>query len=95
MPSDVVWTTVGWLWLTVFIGIVVVDFALGETAEYLQVYEVVRRSLAPGLPERSARFIVGQAWLGAWALPVAWLAAVVEAAVVAAAFLIGWRWWRV
>jgi hypothetical protein len=64
--------------------ILIVDFYLGPTAEYLNAYEILRRSFAPMLPHTSDRFLLGQDTLGRWTLVVGWLAWGLEALVIEA-----------
>lgn len=68
--------------------IVVVDYWLGPTAEYLNAYEILRLTLAPQLPQTAKTFIVGQQQLGRFALAVGWLAWMAEATA-ASAVLVG------
>ena len=62
--------------------IALVDYLLGATAEYLNAYELLRRTLAPGLPQVSERYVIGQQPLGRSALLVGWLLWFVEALLV-------------
>jgi|GEM_PF-428827 len=57
----------------VMLAMVGVDFLLGATAEYLNAYEVLRRTFDLPLPRCSERFVVGQDALGAAALAWGWL----------------------
>ena len=68
--------------LVVMLVIAAVDYALGVTAEYLNAYEVLRRTVVPDLPLVAERFVWGQASLGRAALPIAWLAWLLEAAII-------------
>lgn len=88
---------VGWF-VASLVSIVVVDFALGETAEYLNAYEVLRRSLPwpLPLPPTSATAVYGQHTLGAAALALGWGGWFVEGGVIAlmlqaVARNVGWR----
>ena len=80
------------LLVAVLVAIVVVDCVLGPTAEYLNAYEIVRRSVpVPGLPAVSERFIFQQARWGERALLVAWVAYLVEAALVSGLLVLSRR----
>jgi len=66
--------------------IIVVDYWLGPTAEYLNAYELVRRGLLPSLPQSSERFLFGAERFGSWLWPVAWAAFLVEAGLLSCIF---------
>ncbi len=83
--------TVAWLWPVAMCAIVLIDYRLGATAEYLNAYEIVRRTFADGLPETSERFLMYQDRLGKCALAVAWLAWAVEAWLASALLVGAWR----
>jgi hypothetical protein len=70
------------IWVLVMALIAVVDWFLGPVAEYLNAYEILRRSCAPFLPGSSHRFLLGQDSLGDWALIIGWLAWGLEALVI-------------
>ena len=70
----------GALWSASLVGIVLVDFGLGATAEYLNAYELVRQSLGLDLPRVADGFVVGQSSLGQLASALAWLAFLAEGA---------------
>jgi len=63
--------------------IIAVDFHLGATAEYLNAYEIVRRTFQLPLPFTSDRYLMLQDHLGLWTLPVGWLMFLVEAVLIA------------
>ncbi len=70
------------LYLVVLVAIVLVDYWLGPTAEYLNAYEIVRRTLWAGVPSGSAGFLYRGELFGQFTLPVAWLAFLLEGALV-------------
>ena len=82
-PTLISWTLT---YLTALAVIIVVDFWLGPTAEYLNAYEIVRRGLLPSLPQVSERFLVGAERFGRWLWPTAWVAFLVEAALLTCLF---------
>lgn len=71
------------LWLTVMLAIAMIDWFLGPTAEYLNAYEIVRRTFLPSLPQSSEQYLFGQERWGAWALLVGWFAWTIEATLAA------------
>ena len=72
------------LFLLLCFAIVVVDYCLGPVAEYLNAYEILRRSFAPGWPARSARMLWREECLGALLWPAAWSLWLLEAALITA-----------
>lgn len=68
----------------IMVAIVAIDYALGSTAEYLNAYEIVRRTFALPTPEVSETYVLGQEAAGRWALAWAWLLWLVESAVATA-----------
>lgn len=79
------------LYPCVLLTIVVVDYFLGATAEYLNAYEIVRLTFRDSWPATSERYLLGQDTLGRAALAVGWLAYLVEGALVTG--LLGTAWW--
>lgn len=73
-------TVTTWLggYLALLVAIALVDWQLGATAEYLNAYEVVRRTWAPCWPEAAQQFVWGESRWGRNALLVAWAAFLVE-----------------
>ena len=68
------------------VGIVLVDFALGARAEYLNAYEIVRRTFGLPLPATAETYVLGQEAAGRFSLAWAWALWIAEAAIVAGAF---------
>ncbi len=64
----------------ILLATVLIDWRLGATAEYLNAYELVRRTFASSWPEVSRHFLWGDSRLGHTALAVGWLAFLLEAA---------------
>lgn len=63
----------------VMVAILVIDYRLGPTAEYLNAHEILRRTFSTALPETSNRFVFAQDRLGRATLLVGWLAWTIEA----------------
>jgi hypothetical protein len=68
--------TVGLLFLLILIVVAVIDYLMGTSAQALNAYEIIRRSLPEGLGLREVTpvYIIGQERAGDWALAWAWLA---------------------
>ena len=59
------------------VAIITIDYLLGPTAEYLNAYEILRRSVPLPLPQVAEGFLLRQE-----TLPVGWALSAVEAGVV-------------
>ncbi|MCA9575971.1 MAG: hypothetical protein R3B40_09115 [Polyangiales bacterium] len=70
------------LFSLVMVAIITIDYLLGPTAEYLNAYEILRRSVPLPLPQVAEGFLLRQETLGSIALPVGWALFAVEAGVV-------------
>lgn len=66
----------GLILLFVMMVIAIVDYLMGTSAQALNGYEIIRRSLPDrlGLKEVTPVYILGQEQAGEWALAWAWLA---------------------
>ncbi len=78
-------------YFALLVAIVWIDWLLGSAAEYLNAYEVVRRSFATSWPEATDNFIWRSDHLGQGALTVAWVAFLIEGLLLEVLLYWGWR----
>lgn len=81
----------GLLWSGALALIVVVDWILGPTAEYLNAGELFRITFLPDKTPESTTFLFCQNSLGPWALPTGWIFFLVEGILIA---LVAYGLWR-
>ena len=74
----------GIVWVCALATITLVDYVIGPTAEYLNAYEIIRRTLCPDKVPRTENFLLFQDYLGVMALPIGWLLFFMEGGLFAA-----------
>lgn len=80
-------TLLGIIWLATLGSITVVDYILGPTAEYLNAWEIIRRSFGLnttlGQSPATEKFLFCQDFFGPLALPAGWVFFFLEGLVIA------------
>lgn len=71
------------LWGAVSILVIVVDYILGRTAEYLNAHEIMRRTFTPEKVPTANRYLFCQEYFGPFALLAGWILFLIEAMAIA------------